>query len=74
MKKLSKNKHLKWHTDIYASSIIAKSGSNRIELQQLGLEIFNITFKSNIKIDISWIPEENDKLVDKFSKIIDSDN
>ena len=28
IKKSLKNKQLKWHTDNYASSVIAKSGSN----------------------------------------------
>ena len=29
IKNLLRNKHVKWHTDNYASSIIAKSGSNK---------------------------------------------
>lgn len=44
---------------------------DKVELQQLVLEIFNVTFKNNTKIDISLIPKENDKLVDRFGKIID---
>ena len=42
----------KLHTDNYASSIIAKSGSNKRELEKLAIEIFNITFKRNIRFDI----------------------
>ena len=55
MKNLLRSKHVKWHTDNYASSIIAKSGINKRELQNLAIEIFNITFKHNIRFDISWI-------------------
>ena len=55
IKDLLRNKHLKWHTDNYASSTIGKSASNKRELQELAIEIFNITFKHNIRFDISWI-------------------
>ena len=55
MKNLLRNKHVKWLIDNYACSIIAKSGSNKRELQKLATEIFNITFKHNIRFDISWI-------------------
>ena len=53
MKNLLRNKHVKWHTDSHASSIIAKSGSNKRELQEEAIEMFNITFKNNIRFDIS---------------------
>ena len=53
MKNLLRNKHVTWHTDNYASSIMAKSGSNKRELQEIAIEIFNITFKHNIRFDIS---------------------
>ena len=49
MKNLLRNKHVKWHTDNYASSITIKSGSNKKELQELAIEIFKITFKHNIR-------------------------
>ena len=66
-KNLLRNKHVKQHTDNYASSIIAKSGSNKRELEELAIEIFNITFKHNIRFDISWIPRKGNELADKFS-------
>ena len=74
MKNLLRNKHVKWHTDNYASSIIAKSGINKRELQNLAIEIFNITFKHNIRFDISWIPRKRNELADKFCKTIDYDD
>ena len=46
---------MKWHTDNYASNITAKSGSKERELQELARNIFDITFKHNLKFDISWI-------------------
>ena len=33
IKNLLRNKHVKWHTDNYASNIIPKSESNKKELQ-----------------------------------------
>ena len=74
MKNLLRNKHVKWHTDNYASSIIAKSGINKRELEELAIKIFNITFKQNIRFDISWIPRKRNELADKFSKTIDYDD
>ena len=69
-----KKKHVKWYTDNYASSIIAKSGSNKRELQDLVIEIFKITFKRNIRFDISWIPRKSNEFADKFSDTIDYDD
>ena len=36
--------------------------------------MFNITFKHNVKFDISWIPRKSNELPDKFSKTIDYDD
>ena len=58
MKDLLRNKHVKWHTDNYASSIIAKSGSNKRELQELAIQIFDITVKHNIRFDNYGFPEK----------------
>ena len=74
MKNLLRSKHVKQHTNNYASSIIAKSGSNKRELQELAIEIFNITFKHNIRFDISWIPRKSNELADKISKTVDYDD
>ena len=56
------------------AGIIAKSESNKRELQELATEIFNITFKHNIRFDISWIPRKRNELADKFCKTIDYDD
>ena len=69
MKNLSTDKHVKWHTDNYASSIIAKSGSNKRELEELAIEIFNVTFKHNIRFDILWIPRKSNELADNLVKL-----
>ena len=66
VKNLLKNKHVKWHTDNYTRSIVAKSGNNKRELEGLAVEIFNITFTHNIR--------KNIELADKFSKTIDYDH
>ena len=46
MKNLLRKKHVKWHTDNYTSSIIAKSGSSKRELEELAIEI--LTLRLNI--------------------------
>ena len=71
MKNLLRNKYVKWQIDNYTSSIIAKSGSNNRELQELAIQIFNIMFKHNIRFDISLISRKCNELADKFSKTID---
>ena len=74
MKNLLRGKHVKWHTHNYTSILIVKSGRNKRKLQELAKEIFNITFKHNIKFDISWIPGERNELAHKFCKNIDYDD
>ena len=74
MKNLLRNKHVNWHTDNYASSIAAKSGSNKRELQDLAIKIYDITFTHNIKFDILWIPRKSNESTDKYSKTIDYDD
>ena len=74
MKGELKNKFVKWHTDNYACSIVAKKGSNKNLLQELALKIFDTTAKNNISLDVCWIPRENNELADKFSKEIDYDD
>ena len=71
MKNLLRNKHVKWHTNNYAASIIAKLGRKKRELGQLAIETFNITFKYKFRFDISWISRRSNELADKFSKTID---
>ena len=62
------------HTDNYASSIAAKSGSNKRELQELAIKIYDITFTHNIKFDILWIPRKSNESTDKYSKTIGYDD
>ena len=66
MKNLLRKKDVKWNIEKYASSITEKSGSDKKELQELPIEIFDITVKNNIKFDISWISRKSDELTDKF--------
>ena len=68
-KKFIEKQTRKVHTDNYASSIIAKSGSNKRKLQELPMEIFNITFKHNIRFDISWTPEKVTSWQTKLVKV-----
>ena len=71
---LNVNKDIPEITKKLQAGIIAKWGSNKRELEELAIEIFDITFKHNIRFDILWIPRKRNELADKFSKTIDYDD
>ena len=41
--------------------LILKKGSNKKHLQNLGIDIFDTCFASNINLDIFWIPLDSNK-------------
>ena len=52
-----KSKNLYWKTDAATTSIIG-SGSNKVKLQNLALEIYDLTRNNNISVNIESIPRE----------------
>ena len=58
MKNLLRNKHVKWHTNNYASSIIAKLGRKKRELQQLVIETFKLRLNTTLDLIFHGFPEE----------------
>ncbi|VDI24888.1 Hypothetical predicted protein [Mytilus galloprovincialis] len=44
------------------------------ELQVLAIEIFNLCVQNNISIEVEWVPREENKLADFYSKIFDFDD
>ena len=53
-----KNEVVYWFTDNFASSLIVKKGSNKEKLQELALNIFEITSAFKIKLSVFWIPRK----------------
>lgn len=47
------NKTVKWHTNNYTCNIIAKSDSKKDILQELALDISNISFENKISLEVS---------------------
>ena len=50
-----KNEVICWYTYNVASSLIVNKGSNKEKLQELTLNIFEITSAFNIKLSVFWI-------------------
>lgn len=73
-KSLLKNKYVLWHTDNFAVSIIAKSGSIKEPLQYLALKIYDVCKENNIDFNIKWIPREQNTGADYLSRLVDYDD
>ena len=74
MIKYFKNKNLYWQTDNIATTSIIGSGSNKVQLQNLALEIYDLTRNNNISLNIQWFPPEFNKTANLLSKSIDYDD
>ena len=64
-----KGRNVLWQTDNYAASIIIKAGSNKNHLQLLAENIFKTSISKNIRLIITWIPREQNKVADSLCKI-----
>ena len=60
------NQRVQWFSD--------NLNVTRNHLQTLALDIYNICFINNIILYPAWIPRELNKIADKFSREIDTDN
>ena len=67
-------KHVLWHTDNYATSLIIKNGSNKPELQQFSEKIFNFCKEEYINLKVKWIPRQYISFADRLSKQPDYDD
>ena len=50
-----KSKNLYWQTDNVATTSIIGSGSNKVKLQNMALEIYDLTCNNNISLNIESI-------------------
>lgn len=73
-KEFIKNSNVVWNTDNKAASLIVESGSRKIELHNIAIDIYEIAKFNNINLNVQWIPRENNKEADRVSKIIDIDD
>ena len=68
------HRSLHWHTDNFAASLIAKSGSNKADLQKLSEEIFGNCRAHNIDLKVFWVPRDSISYTDFLSKQQDYDD
>lgn len=69
-----KDKRIKWFTDNQNVVSIVQKGSMKKELQEIALQIFSLCSKSNIIIELEWIPRSKNEQADYMSRLIDYDD
>ena len=65
---------MKWYTDNKGVAAIIKSGSSKVHLHKLAMEIFSLSKEHNVIIDIEWIPRSENVVANYLSKIVDFDD
>lgn len=73
-KEVLKNLHVSWSTDNYAATIIVLKGSNKMHLQSLAVNIYELCTKLNIRLKVNWVPREMNTEADRLSKYVDIDD
>ena len=68
------NNSVHWETDNYAASLIVASGSNKEHLQTLAEDIYELTIKYFIVLQVKWIPWHKKQIADALSKYYDFDD
>ena len=65
---------LKIFTDSQAAARVVEVGSMKIELQKMALDIFTTCTRNNIKLEVQWIPRNENEQADFISRLIDTDD
>ena len=65
---------ISWMTDNRAAMFVSSSGSKRQHLQDLALEIYELTREHNIDLEVNWVPRDDNQVADYISKIVDPDD
>ena len=73
-KELFKQSSVIWKTDNKAASLIVDSGSRKVELHDLALEIYEISRFNNIDLQVRWIPRDENEIAYFISKMIAVDD
>ena len=71
---LLERSYVKCHTDNKGVATIVKSGSNKVHLHKLAMEMFSLSREHDIAIDMEWIPRSDNEVADYLSKIVDFDD
>lgn len=67
-------KSVTWMTDNQAATYVSRSGSSKLDLQNLALKIYDLTRQFKIDFEITWISRDSNKNADLISKIVDPDD
>ena len=59
---------------IWYNMISVDSGSKKWYLHDIATEIYEITRFNNINLQVQWIPQDENKVSDTISKMIDVDD
>lgn len=70
-KALLNHNSVKWFTDNQAVKIITESGSMKVHLHKLAVDIFCCAKENSIALDVEWIPRTLNEKADYLSKIVD---
>ena len=66
-----KNENIKFLVDSQSAALIIQNGSMKPDLQFFAKEVFHLCFVNNIKLNIEWIPREENTLADAASREAD---
>lgn len=72
--KFIRDTSVKWFTDNRAAMYISRSGSSKDDLQALALGIYELTKLFDVKLEVEWVPREENDIADFYSKLIDPDD
>ncbi|KAK3093403.1 hypothetical protein FSP39_015112 [Pinctada imbricata] len=72
--KFLKGKQVKWFSDNKNLVSIIEKGSKKLDLQTIALDIYQLQVLFDIKLEVEWIPREENQLADYISKIHDYDD
>ena len=68
------NKSVHWETNNYVASLIVTSGSNKVHLKTLAENLYELTIKHSIVLQVKRISRHKNQLADALSKTYDFDD
>ena len=69
-----KHERVRWFTDNQNVVRIVQYGSTKPSLQAEALGIVSLCVQGNIHLELEWIPREQNKLADYYSRVVDCDD
>lgn len=65
---------VKWFTDNQSVKSILESGSMKLHLHKIALDVYYFTKHNNILLEVEWIPRTQNEKADYLSKMIDPED